>query len=233
MSDYPSSSRSAASHTSHEPKSSYHGNSKSGHSSMHESTTSSSSRRKAGHHESSRSRMDPPPTLRPAHPFSQRETGRYESSRSTLHPAQDRPSGNDYSFSPEATRHPVESYIQASSRHTGPTGSSMLGNGQLVKTREVKPDRASEFRGSSVSRDLMRVPGSSSITSRSSAVPTQSTSNGQLRVPGSSRRHGTIDAGSEPTEISSCTAFELTTPNGSKLKVFHEFKIKIGGKSKH
>jgi hypothetical protein len=200
---------------------------------MHESTTSSSSRRKAGHHESSRSRMDPPPTLRPSHAPSERETGRYESSCSTLRPTQDRPSGNDYSFSPAATRRPVDSYTQASSRHTGATGSSVLANGQLVKTREVKPDQASEFPGSSVSKELMCVPGSSSVTSRSSAVPTQSTSNGQLRVPGSSRRPGTIVAGSEPTEISSYTAFELTTPDGSKVNVVHGFKIKIGGKSKY
>ena len=177
--------------------------------------------------------MDPPPTLRPAHPFSQRETGRYESSRSTLRPTQDRPSANDYSFSPEATRHPGQSYTQASSRHTGATGSSTLANGQLVKTREVRPDQASEFPGNSVSKELIRVPGSSNVTSRSSAVPTQSTSNGQLRVPGSSRRHGTIAAGSEPVEISSYAAFELTTPDGSKLNVVHGFKIKIGGKSKH
>jgi hypothetical protein len=233
MSDYPSSSRSAASHSSHKPKSSYYGNSKSGHSSMHESTTSSSSRRKNDRHESSRSRMDPPPTLRPAHTSSQRETGRYESLGSTLRLTQDRPSGNDYSFSPAATRHPRESYTQASGQHTGATGSSMLANGQLVKTREVKPDQTSEFPGNSVSKELMRVPGSSRVTSRSSAVPTQSTSNGQLRVPDSSRRHGTIAAGSEPVDISSYTAFELATPGGSKLNVFHEFKIKIGGMSKH
>jgi hypothetical protein len=165
MSDYPSSSRSAASHSSHKPKSSYYGNSKSDHSSMHESTTSSSSRRKNDRHESSRSRMDPPPTLRPAHTSSQRETGRYESLGSTLRLTQDRPSGNDYSFSPAATRHPRESYTQASGQHTGATGSSMLANGQLVKTREVKPDQTSEFPGNSVSKELMRVPGSSRVPS--------------------------------------------------------------------
>jgi hypothetical protein len=109
----------------------------------------------------------------------------------------------------------------------------MLADGQLVKTREVKPDQASKFPGSSVSKELIRVPGRSSVTSRSSAVPTQSTSNGQLRVPGSSRRHGTLDVGSEPVDISSYTAFELTTPDGSKLNVIHEFKVRIGGKSRH
>lgn len=233
MSYFPSSSHSAVSHSSHKPKSSYYGDSKSGHSSMRESTTTSSSHRKTAHHESSRSSMDPPPTLRPAHTSSQRETGRYESSRSTLRPAQSRPSANDYSFSPTATRHPGDSYTQDSSRHTGATGSSRLGNGQLVKTREVKPDGASQFPGSSVSKELMRVPTSSNIASRSSAVSTKPNPDGQLRVPGSSRRHGAIDVGSEPVEISSYTAIQLTKSDGSTLNVVQGFKIKIGGKSKN
>ena len=230
MSHFPNGSHSVAAHSSHKPKSSYHGK---GHSSLYESTSTASSHRKTGHHESSGSRMDLPPTLRPSHASSQRETGRYESSRSTLRPAQDRPSHNDYSFSPAATRQPGENHTQASSQHNRATASSRLANGELVRTREVKPTQASDFQGGSSSKALMRVPGSSSITSRSSAIPTKSSSNDQLRIPGSSRHHGTIDAGSEPVEISSCTAFELTTPDGSTLKVVQGFKIRIGGKSKH
>lgn len=187
---------------------------------MREPTTSSSSHRKAGHRESSRSRMDPLPTLRPAHTSCQRETGRYESSRSTLRPTQDRPSHNNYSFSPAPTRHPGESYTQASSRHTGATGSYTLANGQLVKSREVKPAQASEFSGRFESKELMRVPSrSTNVASRSSAAPTNSSSDDQLRVPGSSCRHVTIDTGNEPVMISSYAAFELTTPDGSTLKI--------------
>ncbi|KAM0705168.1 hypothetical protein Q7P35_007955 [Cladosporium inversicolor] len=233
MSYFPSSSHSGASHSSHKPKSSYYGDSKSGHSPVRESTTSSSSHRKTAHHESSRSSMDPPPTLRPAHTFSQRKAGRNESSRSTLRPAQSRQSGNDYSFSPTATRHPGDSHTQDSSRHTGATASSRLGNGQLVKTREVKPDGASQFPGSSVSKELMRVPTSGNIAPRSSAVPTKPNSNGQLSVPGSSRRHSTVDVGSEPVEISSYIAFQLTKSDGSTPNVVQGFKIKIGSKSKN
>lgn len=217
--------------SSHKPESSYRVN---GHSIMCDSTASTSSHRTTGHHESSRSRMDLPPTLHPSHASSQRETGRFESSRSTLRPAQDRPSRNDYSFSPAAARHPNESYTQASSRHTGAPGSSTLANGQLVKTREVKPAQASKFSGRSESKELMQVPiRSTNVSSRSSAAPTKSTSNHQLRVPGSSRRHVTIDTGNEPVEISSYAAFELTTPEGSTLKVVQGLKIKVGGKSQH
>jgi hypothetical protein len=231
MSHFPNGSHSAASHSSHKPKSSYHGK---GHSSAYESTTTASSHRKTGHHESSRSRMDLPPTLRPSHASSQRETGRYESSRSNLRPAQDRPSRNDYSFSPAANRPSDESYTQASSRHTGAPGSSTLANGQLVKIREVKPAQASKFSGRSESKELMQVPSrSTNVSSRSSAAPSKYSSNDQLRVPGSSRRHVTIDTGNEPVEISSCTAFELTTPDGSTLKVVQELKIKVGDKSQH
>ena len=153
--------------------------------------------------------MDLPPTLRPSRASSQRETGRYESSRSNLNPTQDRPSRNDYSFPSAATRQPGESHKQASSRHTGATGLSMFANAQLVRTREVKPAQASEFPGRSDSKEVMRVPDSSNVTSRSSAFLAKSDFNGQLRAPGSSRRYGTIDTGSKPLEISSYTTFEF------------------------
>ena len=223
MSHFPSSS--------HKLKSSYYGN---GISIMPDSIASTSSHRKTGHHESSRSRMNLPPTLHPSHASSQREMGRYEGSRSTLRPAQDRSSRNDYSFSPAAPRHPGESYTQASSRHTGAPGSSTSANGQLIKTREVKPAQASKFSGRSESKELMQVPSRrTNVPSRSSAAPTKSSSNDQLRVPGSSRRRVTTDTGNEPVEISSYAAFELTTPDGSTLKVVQGLKIKVGGKSQH
>jgi len=102
-----------------------------------------------------------------------------------------------------------------------------------VKTREVKPNQASEYPGSSVSKELMRVPGGRHVASTSSAVPSKSSSNGRLCVTGSSRRNGTIDTGSEPLEISSNTVFELTTSDYSKINVVRQFRIKIDGTSKH
>ena len=218
---------SRSSMSSHKPKSNHHGGSRGDRSSVPESTVSSSSHRKTGQHQSSRSHMD---SIRPTHASGQRESGHYENSRSTLRPTEG-PSRNDYCFSPEATRNPGESYTQTSSRHTGATGTSRLANGQLVKTREVRPTETSVFPGSSVAKDLVRVPGSS--RSVASTVPSRSTSNGHLHVPGSSRHLGTVDASSDAMEISSFTSLELTRSDGSKLNIVHGVKIKIPGKSKY
>ena len=186
---------------------------------------SSTSSNKPMHHESSRSHMASTHTLRPAHNSGQRETSRYEAPHPTYSASR-----NDYSFSPAATRHPGVSHAETSSRHTGAAETSTLANGQLVKTREVKPSQESSVPSSSTVRDLVRVPGSSHPVSRYSAGPS-SAYNGQLRAPGSS--NGRDFSGSDPMEISSFTSLELTRSDGSRLNVVQGFKIKIGGKSNH
>lgn len=182
-----------------------------------------------------------------------------ESSRSTARPTEG-PSRNEYNFSPAVTRAPGEGLTRAPSHRTGAVGTSILKNGETVKTREVKPSgmfpmdfsrapgttskelmrvpSTSRSRApSTTSKALMRVPSNSSrmpssMPSKSSALTSKSTSGGQLRAPGGSYERSIIDASSETVKISSFSRMEMKTSGGTTMSMSHGFSAEYRGHSR-